>query len=392
MRILRVAQKVYPDVTGGGPYHVHAMSRDQAAMGHDVTVLTVSPDSKATRWEERDGYTVVHLPTTVEVLGNWISTALGDMLYHASDYDVVHAHSHLYFSTNLAALKRAMSDTPLAITNHGLYSQTAAEWIFDLYLRTIGRMTFNAADVVFCYTDEEERMLRRFGVNSAIDVVPNGIDQTRFSPQGPTIAEIEDGEPSIVFVGRLVEGKRPGVAVEAMERLIESHPDARLFLVGDGPLREDLRRSVVESGIQDSVRFLGHIGYEEMPRVYRSADALVLPSRTEGLPRTVLESLSTETPVVTSDLAQLRPITSEAGFSVPVGDVDGFTDALRSLASDPPLRRTLGKRGRETVTERFTWEETVRATTDGLRRVARGSDPAGTARQDDLTDPIDHDL
>ena len=44
MRLLRVAQKTYPDVTGGGPYHVHAMSRDQAAMGHDVTVLTVRTD------------------------------------------------------------------------------------------------------------------------------------------------------------------------------------------------------------------------------------------------------------------------------------------------------------------------------------------------------------
>ena len=44
MHVLRVAQKIYPDVTGGGPYHVHAMSRDQAAMGHDVTVLTVRSD------------------------------------------------------------------------------------------------------------------------------------------------------------------------------------------------------------------------------------------------------------------------------------------------------------------------------------------------------------
>jgi glycogen(starch) synthase len=74
MRILRVAQ--YPEVPGGGTYHVYALSRDQAAMGHDVTVLTVSGDDKLTRREERDGYTVVRRSPTVEVLGNEISVGL----------------------------------------------------------------------------------------------------------------------------------------------------------------------------------------------------------------------------------------------------------------------------------------------------------------------------
>lgn len=58
MHVLRVAQKCYPDVTGDGPYHVHAMSRDQTAMGHDVTVLTVRSDPSLPDREERDGYTI----------------------------------------------------------------------------------------------------------------------------------------------------------------------------------------------------------------------------------------------------------------------------------------------------------------------------------------------
>jgi len=150
MRILRVAQKVYPEVPGGGTYHVHAMSRDQAAMGHDVTLATVRHDDSLPHVEERAGYTVVRYDPAFSALGNDISPGLARYLFSADNFDVVHAHSHLYFSTNLAALRRRLGDVPLALTNHGLYSQSAPEWVFDLYLRSVGRWTFEQADVVAC--------------------------------------------------------------------------------------------------------------------------------------------------------------------------------------------------------------------------------------------------
>jgi len=144
VQILRVAQKLYPSVTGGGAYHVHALSRDQAAMGHDVTVLTVVQDGESPGVDERDGYSIVRCDAPVTLLGNTISPAVASHLRTIDGYDVVHAHSHLYFSTNLAALARVLDDTPLAITNHGLYSQSAPKWLFDAYLRTAGRLTFDA--------------------------------------------------------------------------------------------------------------------------------------------------------------------------------------------------------------------------------------------------------
>jgi len=361
MKILRVAQNQYPEVPGGGTYHVHAMSRDQAEMGHDVTVLTVSDDSKPRR-EERDGYTVVRRKPTVELLGNEISAGVGKFLTQADDYDVVHAHSHLYFSTNLAAITRRLGDTPLAITNHGLYSQTAPEWMFDAYLRTIGRWTFDSADIVFCYTEEDRKRVREIGVKSDIEVVPNGIDQMRFTPEGPE-SELVDAEgPVVLFVGRLVEGKRPGDAVEAFSGVRKEHPDAELYLCGAGPLRDELEQRVRELGVADSVTFLGHIAYDEMPKVYRSADVLVLPSRAEGLPRTVLEAFASEVPVVASDLEQVAPVVEKAGETASVGDVEGFKWAITSLIGDSKRRQRLGRKGRDVVGEQFQWGETVAAT------------------------------
>jgi len=372
MRILRVAQKVYPDVKGGGPYHVHAMSRDQAAMGHDVTVLTVdaggSSDGRANEdrphVEQRDGYTIVRYPATAEPLGNAVSAGVAQFLRRAGEYDVIHAHSHLYFSTNLAAIAHRLSGTPLAVTNHGLYSQTAPKWVFDGYLKTVGRWTFDSADVAFCYTDEDRDRLRDLGISVPVAVVANGIDTDRFTPEGPVDGRVA-GDPAILFVGRLVDGKRPGDVLAAFERLRERAPEAGLTICGDGPLREELDERVRERGLDESVQFLGHVSYEEMPAVYRAADALVLPSEAEGLPRTVLEAMSTDVPVVTSALDQIVGVVDGGGETVPVGDVEGFTDALAAVTAES------GAYDPRTVVENgYDWATTVEQTTERLERIA----------------------
>ncbi len=365
MRILRVAQKCYPDVNGGGPYHVHAMSRDQAAMGHDVTVLTVRYDDSLPRLEERAGYTVVRYDPAVTLLGNDISPGVARYLRSAEDFDVIHAHSHLYFSTNLAALERVLGDVPLAITNHGLYSQNAPEWVFDLYLRTVGRWTFNRADVVFCYTETDKERVQEYGVSSPIEVVANGIDTERFTPEGPESELVDADGPVVLFVGRLVEGKRPWLVLEAFAELLSERPDAELYLCGDGPLREELETQVAKLAISESVTFLGHVPYDEMPKVYRSGDVLVLPSRAEGLPRTVLEASASGTRVVVSELEQVSSV---------LGECDAVVDVTNTRATATAITARIGRKpevtsgGPEGIVSRC-WRDTVERTTavlDGL--------------------------
>jgi len=354
MRILRVAQNVYPEQKGGASYHVHAMSRDQAAMGHEVAVLTGRDDPGQASVEEREGYTVARVSPGVTVLGNEISPAVARYLWReGEEFDVIHAHSHLYFSTNLAALQRRLGGVPLAITNHGLYSQSAPEWVFEWYLKTLGRWTFNRADVVFCYTETDRDRVRSFGVDSRIEVVPNGIDTERFTPEGPESELVEHDGPVVLFVGRLVEGKRPQDAVRAVSRL--DWEDVKLYVVGDGPMRAELEEMAGEY-----MEFLGQVPYEEMPAVYRVGDVLVLPSRAEGVPRTVLEALASGVPVVASDLEQVAPIIEGSGVTKPVDDIKGFAAGIEAMLDgefgDP----------REVIEGSFDWAETVERTTGVL--------------------------
>jgi glycosyltransferase involved in cell wall biosynthesis len=149
--------------------------------------------------------------------------------------------------------------------------------------------------------------------------------------------------------------------------VLEEHPDATLVFVGEGPLREELERDAGSLGVFESVRFLGHLEYDEMPSVYRGADVLVLPSRAEGLPRTVLEAMASGVPVVTSHLEHTASVVKRGGETVPVGDVEGYAAVLNRVLSD---RTRLGMQGRDAAVGGFRWKETVATTTmrlDGLR-------------------------
>jgi glycosyltransferase involved in cell wall biosynthesis len=362
MRILRVAQHLYPDTKGGGQYHVHALSRDQAAMGHDVTVLTTRTDHSLPRIEETHGYTVLRVDPGFSIVGNDISPAVAQYLWYADaeKFDVIHAHSHLYFSTNLAALKRRLGDIPLALTNHGLYSQSAPERVFRWYLKTLGRWTFNQADVVFCYTDVDKERVRDLGVSSRIEVVPNGIDTGRFTPEGQESELIDAEGPVVLFVGRFTDGKRPWLAIEAFAEVLEEHPDAELYLCGEGGLRGDLEAQVTELGIGESVTFLGHVPYDEMPKVYRSGDVLVLPSRAEGVPRTLMEALSSGVSVVSADLPQVRSAFGDSVSYISNENAINYADQVCNV-----LKRPLNAE----LDRKFQWQRTVEQATKALERL-----------------------
>jgi glycosyltransferase involved in cell wall biosynthesis len=111
------------------------------------------------------------------------------------------------------------------------------------------------------------------------------------------------------------------------------------------------------------VVLLGQVPYEEMPRIYRSADCLLLPSRAEGLPRTVLEALASGVPAVTSQLKQTTAIVETAGQTAPIGDVEGYASAIQSVLE----ARDLGAAGRELVVEEYRWADTVDETTQRLK-------------------------
>jgi glycosyltransferase involved in cell wall biosynthesis len=136
-----------------------------------------------------------------------------------------------------------------------------------------------------------------------------------------------------------------------------------VMVVGDGPKRESLHRSVEEAGLQDKVRFMGHKSYAEYLELVAAADLLVLPSvSSEDFPNVVVEAMSMGKPVVASRLAGMAEQVEDgrSGFLVEPRDASGLADRLQLLAENPTLLRSLGQGGYEKFSREFSANVIVR--------------------------------
>ena len=363
MKILRVASDLYPAVVGGYGIHVHEMSKMQAEKGHDVTVLTANPEGRPE--EERvDGYQVIRFNHSFRMVGNTISPTLFFRLMEMrNDFDVIHAHSHLFFPTNVCALVKKYGSAPLVITNHGIMSASAPRWLNVGYMNTLGRWTLNAADRVICYTPvERDLLVSEFGVHpGGIAVIPNGVNTDVFTPDW---SRRDDEHRRLLWVGRYVRGKGIEYLIHAAAGLVREFPGLMLTLIGEGGGEGEIRRLVSELDLDGHVEFLPFMSYAAMLGQYQRAEMLVLPSLHEGVPRTMLEAMSCGRPVVISEFDHLRSIVDGSGLMFPKADVPALADAIRRLLSDPDWANSLGRAGRDTIIRQNSWNNTVESTLD----------------------------
>lgn len=358
MKILRVAGDLYPFQVGGGALHAHNMSRMQVKMGHEVTVYTAGGEGLP-REETVEGYRIERFGPLFKIFGNAVMPSMFfRMLLDKKSYSVIHAHSHLYISTNICALIRKFKETPLIITNHGLMSQSAPGWLNDLYLATLGGWTFKAADRVICYTEEEKEEVARLGVDRRkIVVIHNGIDTSLFKP-----GDRQGNGGRLLWIGRFVPGKGVEYLIDAFSEAVKVKPWLKLMMIGNGPGLPAMKEKIRLLGLSDKITIKKFIPNTELSAVYQDADVFVLSSLMEGVPRTILEAMSSGLPIVCTELPQLRHIVDQCGLMVPLKDSKALAKMILLVASDPGLAYKLGKCGREKVVKYYSWDDTVSKT------------------------------
>jgi glycosyltransferase involved in cell wall biosynthesis len=219
-----------------------------------------------------------------------------------------------------------------------------------------------------------------------VRVIRTGLDGARLSPAAPAAREalraslgIGAGEFAVGYLA--VVNSRKGqlpLVRHTLPALREELPAARVYFVGGAdPLEpgyaEECRRAAAACG--DAARFVGFT-----PRVedwYRALDAVVLASNSEGLARSMIESLACGTPVVSFDVCSAREVLEAhaCGVVVPQGDYAGLAAALAALGRDPARRRALGERGARAARELFDPERMMAA----YRALYRGPGPRAEA-------------
>ncbi len=194
-------------------------------------------------------------------------------------------------------------------------------------------------------------------------VIPNGIRVDDLpAPAAPATK-------TVAFLGRLTHPKDPHLVVRVAELL---EPEGYTFvLVGGGDLEADVRRDVARRGLR-SVRLTGALGRAEALDAIRTAAALILPSRWEGLPIAALEAMAMGIPPVVSRVRGNVDVVTDGvdGLVVDPRDAHAFAAALRRVCSDGELRARLANAARETVQRRYTLDRVVSAHVELYRSLA----------------------
>ena len=164
-----------------------------------------------------------------------------------------------------------------------------------------------------------------------IQVVYNGVDVERFRPLQP-VPRTPAGP--IVSIGRLVDQKNHALFLDAAARLVQTLPDARFIIVGDGPLRSRLEAQARDRSIADRVTFTGE--RLDVDELLRGAALFWLTSRWEGMPNVVLEALASGVPVVAADVGGVRELIRAGidGFVVRPDDAHAFVEPSMALLTD----------------------------------------------------------
>ncbi len=189
--------------------------------------------------------------------------------------------------------------------------------------------------------------------------------------------------PFLLYAGRISPHKNVVRMIEAFSALKtelerdQAYPDLKLIIIGDDLSgNPDLRRTVVRSGVQNDVRFLGFIPIEVLRIFYDEAKIFVFPSLYEGFGLPPLEAMAHGTPVVTSNVSSLPEVVGNAAVLVNPENVFEIMRALHRVLMDKPLRDRMKERGYQQATK-FSWEISVRRVLDVYHQVARdgGSEP-----------------
>lgn len=178
--------------------------------------------------------------------------------------------------------------------------------------------------------------------------------------------DIPDQAPLVGIVGRLVPIKNHDLFLHAAKRVLEQQPDIYFAIVGDGERRAELEALVVQLGIADHVRFTGWIS--DLLPVYTALDALVLCSKNEGLPVSLIEAMAAGVPVVATAVGGVTDLLDNGrlGAIVPLDDVKALSNAIIKALNDPATQQ-IAKTAREVVAQRYAIEVSVEHT-DGLYR------------------------
>lgn len=346
--------------TGGGKSHLLALLPKLRGLGVDASLLCFASGLLSEEAQE------LSIPTHILHVSSMLSPRLMVGLYRyfkASAPDIVHTHggrANLY-----GRLAAKLAGVPLVITT--VHSHTDLDYTSpwqNVWFSSVDRATWGLADGLIAVSGELKRALLRRGLRQTkVRVVHNGIEDVT-SKRLVLHQEFALPVQSVVLcaVGRFVPVKRFDLLLAAMQEVVKTHPNTVLLMVGDGPLEQHLRNTVVQMGLSANVKFAGY--RRDARSIMESSAAFVMSSEMEGLPVVLLEALAGEVPIVATAVGGIPEVitTEKNGLLVAPLNPGGLAEAIKRVLSQPLKAQERAVTGRKWFEENATAEAMARKT------------------------------
>jgi len=356
MRLLYLMTE--PFGVGGVQSDILTLSQDLTAKGHEVFVAT----TEGVLLEELKGRGARHVDIdfryggavgfarSISALRRVVREHAIDVVAPQSVRSTIAAHAGLRlmpFSYRTRSGKRV----PIVTTIHNIHNPA--------HFRYAGRILQSCADFVIFESRYERDRCRASGLaEDRCTIIHSGIDTERFvpRPRDPALAARYGLDPArhVVFgiVARLSEEKGHCYLVDAFSRVHAALPDARLLIVGDGPLLETVRAQVASAGLEGAVIFTGM--QRNVPDHLALMDVFVLSSTRESFPLAAREAMAAGRAVIAPRIGGCPEVVDEGvtGRLFEARDVEDLATCMRALA-EPEVHERFGKAGRERVERLF---------------------------------------
>jgi len=367
-RIVMIARRFWP-LVGGAETQTSLLAREFRRRGFPTTILTARWHSSWPEQIEHHGVRVVRLSQPgVRFVGTWryMHAVTRWLSEHCGEYDLVYV-SALRHGAFAALDRTALGEAPIILRTDGVGESGDVAWFKSIPLgeRFAGRC--RTADAVIAPSREVERELLQHGfARERVHVVPNGvpIPERRSSASDRARARTALGETDerlalphdaalALFAGGLEPSKNLPLLLLAWQAVQRRYPQARLWLVGEGPVRQELSKRIEELGLEPSVTLTGP--FDDVEELLTAADLFVIPSRAEAMSLALLEALAAGLPVVASDVAGNRNLIEHDvhGRLASLNDPDTWSTAIGDTLDDPAQANAMAETARRRIAAEF---------------------------------------
>jgi glycosyltransferase involved in cell wall biosynthesis len=365
LNVLHVSQPVGVGV----PDYVAGLVRDQVARGWRVVVAS-PPEERPLRGAVLAAGGIHVEWRAARHPGRSLAAEVAQLrrIVRLASPDLIHLHSSV---AGLAGRLLLRGRLPTIFQPHG-WSFHAVEGALRSIAVGWERLAATWTDEIICVSGGERMVGESVGIRVRWRVIKNGVDLQAFSEAGPDERArareqlgIPPQAPTVVCVGRLSYAKGQDILIEAWPAVLEAVPEARLFLVGDGPDSDRLGRSAGAG-----VALVGH--QDNVPAWLAAADVVALPSRWEGMSLAMLEAMARGRSVVSTEVSGAREAIGDSAGAVVARTRCQFAGALVERLRDPALAAKEGACARRTVEAAHDARKTADEVSRAYREVLNG--------------------